>query len=337
MPQPPLANPSSRWARLAGNARATLLAIVLFSALIGFNVLQMMSTLLIPLSRQAFRRLNRWAANTWWGWTVSVARLLYGAAPTISGDDVPPRENAIVVANHQQMPDICFLMHLAVAKDRLGDMKWFVKHALKNVPGLGWGMQFLDCPFVRRRWTEDQQSIEATFARLVRDQVPMWLMTFPEGTRVTPAKVERSQAYAAERGLWQPKEVLLPRTKGFVATVNGLRSVVDAVYDVTIAYESGVPNLWQYACGYAPHAYLHVRRFPLDELPDTDAGLAAWLMERFQEKDQRLQRYMATGSLDDTSQDMDDVGPTAEEVPELTELSARPAAKEPDHEAVASG
>ncbi len=299
MPLPPLPNPPGRWTRLAGNARATVLAIVLFSTLIGFNVLQMLSAVLIPLSRHAFRRVNRWAANTWWGWTVRVARALYGAAPTVTGDHIPPRENAIVIANHQQMPDICFLMHLAIAKDRLGDMKWFVKHAFKHVPGMGWGMQFLDCPFVRRRWTEDRRSIEATFARLVRDQVPMWLMTFPEGTRITPGKLQRSQEFAVQRGLWQPQEVLLPRTKGYVATVQGLRSVVSAVYDVTIAYDTGIPSLWQYACGWAPHAHLHVQRYLLDDLPDSDAGRADWLMERFREKDLRLQQFMAGGRLDD--------------------------------------
>ena len=301
MPLPPLSNPTGVWQRIVGNAGASLLAIGLFSALLGFNLLQLISTLLIPFSRHAFRRTNRWAANTWWGWTVAVSKLLYGVRPTITGDDLPMRENAIVIANHQQMPDICFLMHLAIAKDRLGDMKWFVKHALKRVPGLGWGMVFLDCPFVRRRWTDDRGSIEATFNRLVRDRVPMWLMTFPEGTRMTPSKLERSQAYAAEREIWKPEHVLLPRTKGFVATVQGLQAVVEAVYDVTIAYDEGVPTLWQFACGWAPHAHLHVRRFELADLPDPDDGdgLSDWLLERFRAKNERLGRYLATGSLAD--------------------------------------
>jgi hypothetical protein len=92
--------------------------------------------------------------------------------------------------------------------------------------------------------------------------------------------------------------VLVPRTKGFVASVAGLRRHATAIYDVTIGYERGVPTLWQYIKGFAPRAHLHVRRFPIADLPTDDAGLATWLQQRFQEKDSLLERFYRDGRFE---------------------------------------
>jgi 1-acyl-sn-glycerol-3-phosphate acyltransferase len=209
------------------------------------------------------------------------------------------RENAIVISNHQQMPDITFLMDFARRKDRLGDLKWIVKDIIKYVPGVGWGMLFLDCVFVKRTWTDDQESIRQTFARIVDNDVPVWLISFSEGTRITPEKLARSQAYAREHGLPEPRHVLVPRTKGFVATVLGLRDHVKAVYDVTIGYEGGVPTLTQFIKGYVPRAHMHVRRHPIETLPRDEDGLAAWVVQAFRDKDDLMEQYYQRGTFPD--------------------------------------
>jgi hypothetical protein len=127
--------------------------------------------------------------------------------------------------------------------------------------------------------------------------VPLWLVSFVEGTRITPAKLERSQNYAEATGLEPPNHVLIPRTKGFVASVQALRQSLDAVYDVTIGYPDGVPTLWQYIKGHARVAHLHIRRYPIAELPTRAAGLAQWLIRQFGEKDRLLERFYATHSF----------------------------------------
>jgi len=91
--------------------------------------------------------------------------------------------------------------------------------------------------------------------------------------------------------------VLVPRAKGFVASVTGLAGHVVAVYDVTIGYVGGLPSLWQWAKGRMREVHLDVRRYPLAELPAAPEALAAWLAERFREKDARLERFYAGGSL----------------------------------------
>ena len=180
-------------------------------------------------------------------------------------------------------------------RQRLGDLKWFVKHAIKYVPGIGWGMVFLDCLFVRRSWSDDRASIEATFSRIVDDKVAIWLVSFVEGTRLRSHKLAAAQQFALARDLPQPAHVLIPRTKGFAATVTGLRGHVDAIYDVTVGYVDGVPTLWQYTKGYVRVAHLHVRRFPMDEVPAQQQALSDWLVVRFREKDALLEDFYQQG------------------------------------------
>lgn len=73
-----------------------------------------------------------------------------------------------------------------------------------------------------------------------------------------------------------------------------------AVYDIAIAYEhnnkfQAAPSIWESLSlnsissqrGYKFHA--HVLRFPLSELPQTDAELAKWLEKRWMEKGQYLE------------------------------------------------
>lgn len=295
MPLPPLAEPADLSEKLKGLAAAVPISAGMMSALLVFNGAQTASLALLPFSKQAFRAFNRWAADTWWGWCVTLAQQIHGVHLVLSGDELPMRENALVVANHQQMPDITFLMQLARTKDRLGDMKWFVKDPIKYVPGIGWGMLFIDCVFVKRDWAADAEGIARVFSRLRRDDAAFWLISFVEGTRATPEKISASQQYARSRGLQPMEHVQVPRTKGFVATLAGLRDKIAAVYDVTIGYEDGVPTLWQFIRGHAKRAHLHLRRFPVATLPQGDEELSRWLFERFEEKDRLLDAFYRDG------------------------------------------
>ncbi|HSO22541.1 MAG TPA: lysophospholipid acyltransferase family protein [Chondromyces sp.] len=293
MPLPPLKDSSGPLA----NLRALALLAVGFVTLLFFNAIMLLSLLLRPFSRRAFRAVNRWCADTWWGWCVIAAERINGSEVVFTGDDVPARENALLVANHQEMPDITAIMKFCMTKDRLGDMKYFVKKQLKWVPGMGWGMQFLDCLFIDRDWASDREHIERTFARLVDDKVPVHLVSFVEGTRLTSTKLAAAQEYARAHELHVPRHVLVARTKGFAATVQGLRSHITAVYDLTIGYEQGVPTLWQYIKGLVRRIHVHVRRFPVAELPHSAEELRQWLQDRWREKDEMLERFYATDAF----------------------------------------
>jgi 1-acyl-sn-glycerol-3-phosphate acyltransferase len=280
---------------LLGAIRALPTVGFLATTLVGFNLVQTASLVLAPFSRRAFRRFNRWCADVWWGWCVVAGRRVARMRLIITGDDVPAEENVIVVANHQQMPDIPVIMQLARSKRRLGDLKWFVKRAMRNIPGVGWGMRFLNCLFVERSWAADREMIQRTFATIVTERIPLWLISFSEGTRLTPAKLEASRDLALSRGIEPLRHVLLPRTKGFAASVAGLGDHITAVYDLTIGYADGIPSLWQYITGRVRQIHLHVRRFPIEQLPRLEHELADWLIARFREKDHLLALFHQHG------------------------------------------
>ena len=298
MPLPPLEDPSEPGRRARALAKVLPFSAFLGSTLIAFNAAQLATVALRPFSRRAFNGFGRWGADTWWGWCVRLAQRLHGTHIVVTGDPVPAEETALVLANHQQMADITFLMMFARSKRRLGEMRWFVKDQLKWVPGVGWGLYLLGSVFVKRDWAADRTGIERTFARFRRDRLPVWLLLFPEGTRLTPAKLERSRAWAREHDVQPLEHLLAPRPRGFVGSMIGLREQLDAVYDVTIGYENGVPTLRQFALGYVNRAHLHVRRFPVADLPSGEAELTQWLVDRFREKDALLAGFYADGRFD---------------------------------------
>lgn len=299
MPDERAVAPLGRGRRLFGLLRAIPISGFLFSTLIGFNLVQTLSLVLVPFSRRAFRRLNRWCANTWWGWCVICGERIIGTRLVVTGDDVPLAENALVVVNHQQMADIPAIMAFARSKKRLGDLKWFVKRKLKHVPGLGWGMSYLNCLFVRRDWAADREMIGRTFATIVRERIPLWLVSFVEGTRFSKEKLARNREFAQKAGIEPTRHVLVPRTKGFAASIQGLGEHISAVYDLTIGYVDEIPTLWQYICGRVRHIHLHVRRFPVDQLPKLEAELAQWLQDRYQEKDRLMAYFLQGGAFPD--------------------------------------
>jgi hypothetical protein len=165
------------------------------------------------------------------------------------------------------------------------------------------------------------------------------LISFSEGTRLTPKKRLLAAAHASKTNKVLPQHLLLPRTKGFAACVQHLRTAaphVKAVYDLTIAYAdlkpsgrdrpsdekkkkqaaaNGNGNGNGHITTAAParpdltfqspptfiqslfcpriasrwRTLVHVRRFEISSLPDGEAGLRAWLEERWVEKGEVLE------------------------------------------------
>lgn len=296
MPLAPLAEPKSLWTRSLGFVKGFVSTSILLSVLVFINLLQTLSALFVPFFRSGVRSFNRFCANFWWGWVVVWSKW-WGTKVHFHGDDLPDRENVLVVCNHQEMTDILTLFFLARAKKSLGDLKFYAKNVIKYVPGVGWGMQFLDCIFLKRNWSSDHKHIEATFDKINRYKIPLWLVSYVEGTRVRPSKLEKSREFAEKAGLTPTEHVLIPRTKGFVATIQGLDSHLDAIYDLTIAYVDGVPSLWQWAKGYVDDVHIHVRRFSMDEVPQDPKELSDWLIERYVVKDKLLDAYYKDGTI----------------------------------------
>ena len=212
---------------------------------------------------------------------------------TIYGDVIPEQENAFVFGNHQWILDWGVYCGLAARKGRAGGLKIFAKNFVKYIPFFGWGLWMLGGIFVKRNWENDRASIEKTFARLktLGDQ-PMWVVTWPEGTRVTDLKLKDCHKFAAEKNLPILNYCLIPRTRGFVATIKSLRDILPYVYDITTAYELAPPSVLDVAVGNYNHGvHMLVKRYKMEDLPTDDEGLKNWLIDRFVEKDKLLEYF----------------------------------------------
>ena len=261
------------------------------------NPIQMVSAVVYPFSASLCRRMNRWCAQSIWGIWVIMAEVQNGIRIRFTGDNIPKKENAIIIANHQSMADIMVLLCFAWRCGRLGDMKWFVKDMLKYVPGVGWGMKFLDCVFVKRNWAEDKSEISRLFGKYNAEEIPIFLVSFLEGSRVTPDKLAKAQAFAKEKNTYVPQHTLVPRTKGFVASLQGLRGHVEVVYDLTLGYADRVPGLLDCFLARPDRIEVHVRRYPVEELPTDEAAMSQWAFQRYEEKDALMAHFQKEQSF----------------------------------------
>ena len=94
--------------------------------------------------------------------------------------------------------------------------------------------------------------------------------------------------------------VLIPRYKGFIASLNALRDgYVDAVYDVTVGFPNrNVPFILDVASGAVKLTiHMHVRRFTIADIPRDTKEIEAWCLKLYQDKDAMLEQFFNTGTF----------------------------------------
>lgn len=267
----------------------TSVAIITLMLVLGGALLRLVAPHLGP-------RLVQFACESWyffpWVWQdVARSRLVvYGQAP-------PTSSKVLVVANHVAESDWSVVMWVACVAQRIGALKIFAKSELRYVPIIGQGMMAMGTVMLSRQWEEDKVKIERTFRHLNTVGVPYWLVSHPEGHRVTPARLLESQAFARSRGLTELQHTLVPRVKGFSATVLGLRSSLESVLDVTICWDKQPMSMpWCFLGGGGPRViHVHLAEFRLADLPATHEGLQAWLHERWTVKDRLIASFKKNG------------------------------------------
>nr|DAD42304.1 TPA_asm: hypothetical protein HUJ06_000534 [Nelumbo nucifera] len=190
----------------------------------------------------------------------------------------------------------------------LGSTLAVMKKSSKFLPVIGWSMWFSEYVFLERSWAKDENTLKAGLKRLKDFPRPFWLALFVEGTRFTQAKLLAAQEYAASMGLPVPRNVLIPRTKGFAAAVSNMRSFVPAIYDVTVAIPKNQPppTMLRILKGQSSVVHVHIKRHLMKELPETDDDVAKWCRDVFVAKDALLDKHLADGTFSD--QEFQDTG-----------------------------
>ncbi|PON76891.1 Phospholipid/glycerol acyltransferase [Parasponia andersonii] len=239
-----------------------------------------------------------------------------------SGETLPAKERVLLIANHRTEVDWMYLWDLALRKGRVGYIKYVLKSSLMKLPVFGWSFQILEFIPVVRKWEVDESVMRQMLSTFKDPSDPLWLALFPEGTDFTEQKCIRSQKYAAENGLPVLNHVLIPKTKGFFASLEGLRGSIDAgcytfleivaytvycyVYDVTIAYKHRCPTFMDNVFGVAPaEVHIHIRCISIDNIPSSEDEVNTWLINTFHLKDQLLSDFRSQGKFPNQGTEQD--------------------------------
>jgi len=211
----------------------------------------------------------------------------------ITGDNVPPKEWAFIISNHPSEVDWMCWWPIAWRKGMVGNLKVILKKELAYIPELGNSMDDLEFIFLDRDWEKDKNTVSHRIESWKQDNTPLWLTFFPEGTDFTKQKHLKSVEYANAHGLLSYRNLLVPRLTGFVSCVQMLGTHVDALYDFTLGYaNSPPPTPLRAMLGLSPkEVHLHIRRYPIAELPRDDEKLKQWIFQCWKEKDELLDHF----------------------------------------------
>ncbi|XP_062084039.1 1-acyl-sn-glycerol-3-phosphate acyltransferase 3-like isoform X2 [Humulus lupulus] len=252
------------------------------------NFLQAVFFVLVrPLSKSMYKRINKGTAELLWleliwfiDWWAAIKVELYTDSETFQ---FMGKENALVISNHKGDIDWLVGWVLAQRSGCLGSSVAIMRKEAKFLPIIGWSMWLSDYIFLETKWDKDEVKLKSGFQQLEDFPMPFWLALFVEGTRFTQPKLAVAQHYAASRGLPIPKNVLIPRTKGFVSAVSYMRSFVPAIYDCTVTTSKNQhpPTLLSMFRGETSVVKVQLKRFLMHELPETDDGIAQWCRDIF--------------------------------------------------------
>ncbi|XP_062204265.1 1-acyl-sn-glycerol-3-phosphate acyltransferase PLS1-like isoform X2 [Phragmites australis] len=211
------------------------------------------------------------------------------------------KEHALIISNHRSDIDWLIGWILAQRSGCLGSTLAIMKKSSKFLPVIGWSMWFAEYLFLERSWAKDEKTLKWGLKRLKDFPRSFWLALFVEGTRFTPAKLLAAQEYAASQGLPAPRNVLIPRTKGFVSAVSIMHDFVPAIYDTTVIIpkDSPAPTMLRILKGQSSVVHVRIKRHAMSDMPKSDEDVSKWCKDIFVEKDALLDKHIATGTFDE--------------------------------------
>ena len=190
---------------------------------------------------------------------------------------------AIVIANHCSWSDILILQNLIVHRGPI--LKFICKYELAFIPFFGLIILAFGFPLVRRksdrgtsnqdRRSRDLESIREACNNLDHDRAA--IIIFPEGTRFTKEKHERSQS--------RFKHLLNPRLGGFETTFESLREFKPNILDITLVYPRS-SSFWEFVGGVNRKIELRCNITPFKVVDEI--GASQWLNEVWEVKDSEI-------------------------------------------------
>ena len=249
------------------------------------------SILLLPFSKKYFYSWNHKIAG-FWVTTLSLWNRLF-VNYHITGTLPPKNKNIFVFCNHQFMLDVLVIQKIATDFGIKGELKFFSKKSLGYLPFFGWSMMLLGFILLKRSWAEDKEATLKAFSNIRQNDFKFWLASFPEGTRITKSKWEKSKTLAQKKGRKPLQHLIFPRTRGFTESMYQLRNRLELICDMTIAYPKKPVRVLYMLAGYTQEVHVNIQIHEKVNMEKVEAK--EWLEERFVQKDKLLQFFKENG------------------------------------------
>ncbi|XP_030375069.1 1-acyl-sn-glycerol-3-phosphate acyltransferase gamma-like [Scaptodrosophila lebanonensis] len=286
------------------------IAITFFTCGLAVNFAQLLLHIFVkPVNKTLFRKLMYYVCYSFYCQLVFVADWYANGKMRVYMDAEEEKkyggqEHVLLIMNHSYEIDWLAGWMLADKLGVLGNCKAYAKKVISYVPVIGWAWKLAEFVFLERNFDKDKEIIANQLKVVYSYPDPIWLLLNAEGTRFTATKHEASVKFAQERGMTVLKHHLIPRTKGFTASLPSLRGICPVVYDINLAFKRDAkvpPTMLSLLNGQPVEPYMFVRRIPLDDVPDGEQAAAAWLQNLFVEKDRIIDSFHETGSFFKTS------------------------------------
>lgn len=216
--------------------------------------------------------------------------------------DVPTKKdpvNALLVSNHQCVSDWIVIDSFAMRLGNAGYIHFFAKNALKYVPlfGLYWHQHGLI--FVKRG-NNNLEFIRKQLKEKKKNNIPMMMTLFPEGTRFNPnnkSAIDKSHAFARSIDFPTCTKVLTPRLTGANIFVEELGDHLKKIFDITIAYEGTTgemlrPDTLEFLDNVKT-VHVHFKQKTINEARENEG----WLFDSFKDKERMLVEFEKTNSF----------------------------------------
>jgi len=262
-----------------------------------------------PVDLDLYRRIASFL-----NWTINAQLMVLGthysgSELTMHADPEVVKEignhHGIFLMNHHYEVDWLFSWVVADAYGCLANGKVIAKKMLKYVPTIGVSWALNDMVFVDRDWEKDKETLTKSMDVLASHKQPFWLLLFPEGTRLSKEKLEKSREFSLSRNLPVFEHQLYPRTKGFARIMEKLdRSRVKYVYDITIMFDTkrgAWPNITNLLMGRKMLVDCYVRRYSTADISSDPEEASKFLVNVCLEKDALMESYKKSDMLSFTS------------------------------------
>ena len=102
----------------------------------------------------------------------------------------------------RSLPDPLYLYSLAARRSSVGAIRFFAKEEIRSYFPFGSAMALIESIFLERKWYQDEKSIYKAFEDVRQHpDVPLWMVSFLEGRRLTPQLKQEADEFA--RGVRQ--------------------------------------------------------------------------------------------------------------------------------------